>query len=52
VTRPAEDPSQVRVLVIDDQTHVRHWVRTVLKTIGITDVVEAADGRDALAAVT
>ena len=52
MTRPAEDPSQVRVLVIDDQTHVRHWVRTVLKTIGITDVVEAADGRDALAAVT
>jgi EAL domain-containing protein (putative c-di-GMP-specific phosphodiesterase class I) len=52
VTPPVEDYSEVRVLVIDDQTHVRHWVRTVLKQMGIMEVTDAADGRDALAAVT
>ncbi len=47
-----DDFSKLRVLVIDDQLHVRHWVRTVLKSMGITDVAEAGDGREALAAVT
>ena len=41
----------MRVLVVDDQSHVRRWVRSVLKTMGITDVAEAADGREAMTAV-
>jgi EAL domain-containing protein (putative c-di-GMP-specific phosphodiesterase class I) len=48
---PSEEVG-IRVLVVDDQSHVRNWVRMVLRTMGITDVTEAADGRDALAAVT
>src|ERR1035437_2566247 len=47
-----DDSTLLRVLVVDDQSHVRSWVRNVLKTMGITGVTEAADGRDALAAVT
>ena len=42
----------LRVLLIDDQSHVRTWVRNVLLGFGITDVVDAGNGRDALAAVT
>jgi EAL domain-containing protein (putative c-di-GMP-specific phosphodiesterase class I) len=52
MTAMPDDNSLIRVLVIDDQSHVRNWVRTVLKTMGITEVTEAEDGRDALAAVT
>ena len=47
-----DELSQIRVLVVDDHVHVRNWVRMVLQTMGITEVTEAADGRDALAAVT
>jgi EAL domain-containing protein (putative c-di-GMP-specific phosphodiesterase class I) len=47
-----EDFSLIRVLVVDDQSHVRTFARKVLLTMGITNVTEAADGRDALAAVT
>ncbi|HEV8410554.1 MAG TPA: EAL domain-containing response regulator [Gemmatimonadaceae bacterium] len=46
------NPSSFRVLVIDDQSHVRSWVRTVLRHAGVTDVAEAANGGEALAAVT
>src|SRR5476649_1189634 len=46
------DPSSMRVLIIDDQEHVRTYVRTVLKNAGVTDVTEAGDGAKALAAVT
>ena len=42
----------LRVLLIDDQSHVRTWVRNVLLGFGITEVVDAGNGRDALAAVT
>ena len=52
MTAPQGDNSLLRVLVIDDQEHVRNWVHSVLKRIGITNVVDAADGREALAAVT
>jgi len=41
-----------RVLVVDDQEHVRRWVRTVLKNVGITDVTEVTDGRGAFDAVS
>ncbi len=37
--------ASTRVLVVDDQEHVRRWVRSVLKNVGITDVTEATDGK-------
>ncbi|HEY2848924.1 MAG TPA: EAL domain-containing response regulator [Gemmatimonadaceae bacterium] len=46
------DPAALSVLVIDDQSHVRNWVRTVLKGAGVKEIVEASDGGQALAAVT
>ena len=46
------DLSDVRVLVVDDQEQVRAWERTVLSSLGITDIVEAGDGREAIAAVS
>ncbi len=42
----------LQVLVIDDQPHVRDWVRGVLGSMGITHLAEAINGRDALAKVT
>jgi EAL domain-containing protein (putative c-di-GMP-specific phosphodiesterase class I) len=51
-TAPKFDPSALTVLVIDDQSHVRGWVRTVLKSAGVTRVTEASDGGQALAEVT
>src|ERR1035437_412228 len=52
VTTMSDDNSLLRVLVIDDQSQVRTFARKVLLTMGITNVTEAEDGRDALAAVT
>jgi EAL domain-containing protein (putative c-di-GMP-specific phosphodiesterase class I) len=46
------NPGSLKVLIIDDQSHVRNWVRTVLKNAGVTDVTEAANGGEAMAAVT
>jgi EAL domain-containing protein (putative c-di-GMP-specific phosphodiesterase class I) len=46
------DPGSLKVLIVDDQSHVRNWVRTVLKGAGVHDVTEASDGSQALAAVT
>jgi len=44
--------SGLRVLVVDDQEHVRRWERTVLTSMGIHDIDEASDGAEAIAAVT
>ncbi len=44
--------SELRVLLIDDQEHVRKWARRVFKSLGITNVWEAEDGQTALARVT
>jgi len=52
MTATSDDFSLIRVLVIDDQAHVLKYVGNVLKKMGITEVTEAHDGRDALAAVT
>jgi len=46
------DNSALSVLLIDDQSHVRNWSRGVLGGMGITQVIEATDGRDALSKVT
>jgi CheY-like chemotaxis protein len=51
-TATADRNALLRVLVIDDQEHVRKWVRRVLKSAGIVKVSEAEDGRSALAQVT
>lgn len=45
------DYSNLSVLVVDDQQHVRHWVRGVLANLGIEHVTEASDGRSALKCV-
>jgi EAL domain-containing protein (putative c-di-GMP-specific phosphodiesterase class I) len=49
---PPTEFSALRILIVDDQEHVRRWVRAVLHSMGITDVAEAADGREAVNAVT
>lgn len=46
------DYSNLRVLIIDDQAIARQWVRGVLGSHGIEDVVEASGGREALRVVT
>jgi EAL domain-containing protein (putative c-di-GMP-specific phosphodiesterase class I) len=46
------DPASLKVLIIDDQEHVRTYVRTVLRNAGVGDVTEAGDGAQALASVT
>ena len=47
-----EDYSDLRVLVVDDQLHVRQWVSAVLGSLGVEHVAEASNGRSALRAVT
>lgn len=42
----------VRVLVVDDQEHVRHLARRVLNMMGVKDVTEASDGAEAISLVT
>jgi EAL domain-containing protein (putative c-di-GMP-specific phosphodiesterase class I)/CheY-like chemotaxis protein len=50
--KPKTERELLRVLIIDDQPHVRTWARRILSNIGVTDVTEAYDGRSGLAAVT
>lgn len=38
----------LKVLVVDDMSTMRRIVKNVLKQIGFTDLVEAANGQDAL----
>jgi len=42
------DLSKIKVLVIDDQSFVRHLVVTMLKHMGVHDIREAGDGGDGL----
>lgn len=35
-------------LVVDDETHVRSYLRVVLQSLGLTDIREAAEGNQAL----
>jgi EAL domain-containing protein (putative c-di-GMP-specific phosphodiesterase class I) len=46
------DPASLKVLIVDDQSHVRKYVRAVLRSAAVLQVSEAADGGEALAAVT
>jgi CheY-like chemotaxis protein len=43
-----QDLTTVRVLIVDDNAHMRSILKTVLDTAGIHDVREAADGSMAL----
>ncbi|NLS10582.1 response regulator transcription factor [Nesterenkonia sp. MY13] len=43
-----EQQPTVRVMVVDDQTLVRHGIRTLLELGGITVAAEAGDGAEAL----
>ena len=42
---------ELRALIVDDQRTMRSIVRALLSQLGITDVVEAADGAEALALI-
>ncbi len=39
----------MKILVIDDSSTMRRIIKNTLKTIGMTDVVEAEDGKQGLA---
>ena len=41
--------AQVKFLIVDDSVTMRRIVVNTLKTIGFDQVVEASDGKDALA---
>lgn len=47
-----EPTSVIRVLLIDDQRTMRKIVRQLLAPAGITDIIEAENGQDALDALT
>lgn len=49
---PTKEFATLRVLIVDDQEHVRRFERSVLVSMGVTDIVEAANGREAVAAVS
>ena len=42
------DPSSLKILVVDDQEFVRTIVRSMLVQLGVTAILEAADGTDAI----
>ncbi len=48
---PAGDPDPPRVVIADDQTLVRRGFRLILSSAGIPVVAEAANGKEAVAAV-
>jgi len=52
MTNPMMDPSKFSVLIVDDQVHVRDYVKALLARMGVTRVAEAPSGRAALAAVS
>ena len=39
-------PHETKVLLIDDSMHVRLLVRTALKKLGFSDILEASDGEE------
>ncbi len=47
-----QDLTTIRVMVVDDQEHVRRWERKILRRMGIADVTECEDGETALARVS
>ena len=43
------DLSSVTALIIDDEAHVRAYVRLALQSLGVTVIWEASEGKEALA---
>lgn len=43
----AQELSQLKVLIVDDEFHIRKIVKAVLNSMGIRDVTEASNGKDA-----
>lgn len=37
------------VLVVDDEAHIRKYVTLIVKTLGITSIIEATNGAEAIA---
>ena len=48
VRATAPGRTQVKILVVDDYATMRHILRNLLSTIGMTEVEEASDGGEAL----
>jgi len=44
----ALDLSRLCILVVDDNPHMRHIVKEILRALGVTAIREATDGADAL----
>lgn len=49
---PTDRSGEPTVVIVDDQTLVRHGIRTLLEVAGIDVVAEADDGRAAVEAIT
>ncbi|REL27409.1 response regulator [Thalassotalea euphylliae] len=45
------DVNEIRVLLVDDSTLARNHIRRVLNNLGLQKVTEAADGKEAIAAL-
>jgi two-component system, chemotaxis family, chemotaxis protein CheY len=43
------DPPKIHVLLVEDEKFIRHTIRQLLRSLGIVDIREAADGSEALA---
>lgn len=37
------------ILIVDDEAHIRKFVSLILKSLGVTSIVEAANGEEAVA---
>lgn len=44
-----EDMSELKILVVEDQNEARSMIRNMLMELGINQVFESSDGREALA---
>ncbi len=48
--KPVAINPNIRALIVDDEAHVRVFLRTLLQNLGLTDVHEACDGQQAIEA--
>jgi two-component system chemotaxis response regulator CheY len=46
-----DESSHLRLLLVEDETFIRHTIRQLLRSLGISDIREAADGAEALEAL-
>lgn len=44
-------PSSIRVMLVEDESFIRHTIRGLLRSLGAQEIREAADGTEALAAL-